>query len=77
MLFSIVDGGYGTFPATAIFIYTPVACGCFCVNEKEGHPSIIYLSKSRRNRVPSLAGKVVVSQPEGSREGIGVESGEV
>lgn len=79
----------GTFPSTAINIYTPETCGIFALTKGKVIPlSCVYpffmccpflmcLSIPHRKRVPSLAERVVVSQPEGSREGIGVESGEV
>ena len=79
----------GTFPSTAINIYTPEACGIFALTKGMVIPlSCVYpffmccpflmcLSIPHRKRVPSLAGRVMVSQPVGRGEGIGVDRAEV
>lgn len=79
----------GNVPSTAIYIYTPEACGIFALTKEKVIPlSCVYpffmccpflmcLSIPRRKRVPSLAGSVVASRPVGSPEGAGVDRAEV
>ena len=67
----------GNVPSTAIYIYTPVACGIFALTKGKVIPlSCVYPFLTESVSHP-LQGALWYPNPWGRGEGIGVDRGEV